>query len=140
MYDATVEEFDYEDMTIVIEYDSDLNSPRDEYDNMGHLVFTSNRYVSGDEIVDADEIREIMEDPDAIWLPVYVYSHSGTTVSTKPFSCPWDSWMGGIIYAYRNEAKKWGGFSEDGDELDAIILKNLQSEVNTYDQFITGDV
>ena len=140
MYDEIVEEFEYEDMTIRIEYDSDIESPRKEYDNMGHLVFTDNRYVTGDKIVTADEIREITEDPDVIWLPVFVYAHSGVTVSTEPFSCPWDSWLGGIVYAYRNEALKWGGWDVDGEELDTVIRNNLKIEVETFDQFVTGDV
>ena len=143
MYDEVAEEFEYEDMTIRIEYDSDIESPRKEYDNMGHLVFTDNRYVTGDKIVTADEIREITEDPDAIWLPVYVYAHSGVTVSTGhgyPYNDRWDSWLGGIIYAYRNEALKWGGWDVDGEELDTVIRNNLKIEVETFDQFVTGDV
>ena len=140
MYDEIVEEFEYEDMTIRIEYETDIESPRKEYDNMAHLVFLDNRYATGDGIVTVDEINEIMKDPDAIWLPVYMYAHSGATVSTSPFSCPWDSGFAGIVYAYTNEALKWGGFTEEGEELDAIIRRNLQIEVETFDQYLTGDV
>ena len=134
------EELEYKDLKIVIEYEQYLESPRKEYDNMGHLVFTDNRELTGDGIMSVDEMNEILADPDAIWLPVYVFSHSGITVRTYPFSCPWDSWLGGIIYVYRNEAVKWGGFTIEGEELDEQIRKNLQGEVDTYDQFLRGDV
>ena len=140
MYDKIAEEFKYEDMTIRIEWETDIESPRNECDNMGRLVFLENRYVTGDDTASQDEIKRIMKDPEVVWLPVYVYAHSGVTVSTSPFSCYWDSWLGGIVYAYRNEAAKWGGFTVKGEELDTIIRKNLQTEVDTYDQFVTGDV
>ena len=32
-----------------------------------------------------------------IALPVYLYDHGGITISTSPFSCPWDSGFFGII-------------------------------------------
>jgi hypothetical protein len=69
-------------------------------------------------------------------LPVYMYDHSGITISTGPFSCPWDSGQVGIIYVtkqkYEVETQKPFNF-EDAE----IILKG---EINTLDQYLTGDI
>lgn len=42
-------------------------------------------------------------------LPLYLYDHSGITMSTTTFSCPWDSGRVGMIFCSHEEAvKEWG--------------------------------
>lgn len=69
-------------------------------------------------------------------LPVFMYDHSGITISTGPFSCPWDSGQVGFIYVtkqkYEVETQKPFNF-EDAE----FILKG---EIETLDQYLTGDV
>ncbi len=41
----------------------------------------------------ADDVRQMLEAcPEVVaFSPVYAYIHSGTTIATTPFYCPWDS-------------------------------------------------
>jgi hypothetical protein len=71
-------------------------------------------------------------------LPLYLYDHSGITMSTGPFSCPWDSGKVGFIYVSMERARKeWSGTDE---EIREKAKKYLRSEVEEYDQYLTGDV
>jgi hypothetical protein len=80
--------------------------------------------------------------PNAIILPLYLYDHSGITISTTPFSCSWDSGQVGYIYTTLERAQEMG-FNQwkrltkkRRDQLAAY----LQDEVKTYDQYIRGEV
>lgn len=53
--------------------------------------------------------------------PIYAYIHGGITISTKPFSCSWDSGVIGYVYHDFSEA-----------DIDSTI-----SDINDY---LTGDV
>lgn len=64
-------------------------------------------------------------------LPVFLYSHSGRTVSTSPFSCTWDSGCAGVAYISNAEAEKEG--IPDPEE----YLKNTVKEL---DYHMTGQL
>lgn len=120
--------------------DEDASNPRTEWDNVGKMVCFHRRYNLGDkhEFSDPDEFREYWEeqDPDNQWviLPLYLYDHSGITIRTGPFSCPWDSGQVGWIYCTKEDIdKEWNGDRERAE-------KYLQGEVENYDQYLTGDV
>ncbi len=68
-------------------------------------------------------------------LPLYLYDHSGITISTGEFSCPWDSGQVGWIYVSKKEAEKQGW-----DDPAKRAIKYLGSEVTVYDQYLTGEV
>jgi hypothetical protein len=81
-------------------------------------------------------------DKHVVILPLYLYDHSGITMSTGRFSCPWDSGQVGWLYVDRaTMLKEWGG---GGKVLTKKIKdqarKYLEGEVETYDQYLTGDV
>lgn len=69
-------------------------------------------------------------------LPLYLYDHSGITMNTCGFSCPWDSGQVGWIYADSDMMKKeYGEISPETIER----AKNLLiSEVSEYDYYLTG--
>ena len=70
-----------------------------------------------------------------IMLSLYLYDHSGITMNTTGFSCPWDSGQVGFIYVSNKDAEKeYGTYFEEKAE------KYLKGEVHTYDQYIRGDV
>jgi hypothetical protein len=81
-----------------------------------------------------------------VYLPLYLYDHSGITMSTGRFSCPWDSGQVGFIYISHDTAhKELGGeiFKDKTswtDEKTARCKEILESDVTVYDQYITGDV
>jgi hypothetical protein len=56
-----------------------------------------------------DGIRDAIAKGEYIGMPVYAYVHSGATISTSPFSCPWDSGQSGFVYVTRKDAvENWG--------------------------------
>lgn len=65
-------------------------------------------------------------------LPLYLYDHSGITMNTTGFDCLWDSGQVGYIYASKAKAEAEG--------LGVSLEEFLKSEVETYDQYLTGDV
>jgi hypothetical protein len=128
----------HESYTIEIVQDEDATSPR-EWDNLGEILYTSTRYKLGDRHVSSEEIQEIMDDDNEIWLPVFVYIHGGTWLATEPFSCPWDSGMCGIIHVSKKDVHKMFGTTGTQDAF-ADARADLQGEIETYNQWLTGDV
>ena len=143
MREEPLETYEFGSFTAKIFLDEMGWDPR-ENDNVGEILYTSSRYTLGDRRVDADEIREITEDPEAIWLPVYAYIHGGVTISTVgkgQYIDRWDGGMCGIIYAYRNNVRKmgikpWGDHETIEDAVHAI----LEGEIEEYDMYLRGDV
>jgi hypothetical protein len=88
-----------------------------------------------------------------ISLPLYLYDHSGITISTGSFHCPWDSGQVGFIYVSRKDAEKElypaDSYPREfirGDNVDWFsslqthVETIFKAEVETYDQFLRGDV
>jgi hypothetical protein len=73
---------------------------------------------------------------DTVMLPLYLYDHSGITMNTGGFSCPWDSGQVGWIYA-DSEAIK-GNYGEVTPETLVKAEKLLNAEVEEYDHYLTG--
>ena len=73
-------------------------------------------------------------------LPLYLYDHSGITMRTGPFSCPWDSGQVGWIYITHEQAKKEFGWKKLTKKRLKLVEKYLKGEVETYDDFLTGNV
>ena len=124
-----------------IEQDSSPDSPR-TWDNLGTMVCFHKRYNLGDKTdyrssdYDSwDELKQgiIDNEGEVVILPLFLYDHSGITISTTPFSCNWDSGQVGFIFVSKHKIKK-----EGIDE--TKVLDYLKGEVETYDQYLTGDV
>ena len=124
-----------------IEQDTNPESPR-SWDNLGTMVCFHKRYDLGDKTdyrsEDYDSWKELMlgiieNEGEVFILPLYLYDHSGITISTSSFSCPWDSGQVGFIFVSKHKVKK-EGIDEDK------VIDYLKNEVKTYDQYLTGDV
>ena len=79
-----------------------------------------------------DEVMEIM--------PLYLYDHSGITISTGPFSCGWDSGQVGIIYMTREQILTQFGGKLLTKKKRHQAQELMRDEVDEYDQYLTGDV
>jgi len=85
-------------------------------------------------------------------LPLFLYDHGGITMSTGRFSCPWDSGQVGYIYVSLEECQaNWmvpdAGWKHplqdhEGNSLTMYEYAErlLKGEVETYDNYLTGDV
>lgn len=132
-------EYEYNGILIKIVNDDDPQSPR-EWDNLGKILYTSHRYILGDECVDASQIREVTEREDVIWLPVYAYIHGGVTINTTGFSCPWDSGQCGIIYVEKDDVKKEYQWNRLTSKRVRHVEDVLRREIKDYDTYLTGNV
>ena len=140
-----METINYRGYNIKVEADYDPMSCR-EWDNVGIMVCSHKRYNLGDEHDIAfddfsswDEVEaHLREDYDAIEvLPLYLYDHSGITMNTTGFSCPWDSGQVGLIYTNKEQMDYIGLSSDTPSER---IREILDGEVVTYDMYLRGEV
>ena len=73
-------------------------------------------------------------------LPLYLYDHSGISMSTGSFSCPWDSGQVGLIYVSKEKVRQEYNIKHVTQAWVEKIRGYLKGEVKTYDQYLTGDV
>jgi len=120
--------------------DPDPESPR-EWDNLGTMVCWHDRYKLGDEQPKGSPQgwREELTEP-VIILPLYLYDHSGITMSTGAFSCPWDSGQVGYIYITLEDVRKEYKVKRVSPQLRKRVEGYLRNEVETYDMYLRGDV
>lgn len=124
---------------VVVSIDPDPQSPR-EWDNIGTVVLRDNGYNFGDEMAGVEELIQLQEDKSLICLPIYLYDHSGITINTTGFSCPWDSGKVGVIYCTKEQAVKEFGNKVCTAKVRDKALKCLEGEVKELDQYIRGEV
>jgi len=119
--------------------DEEPFNPRECNDNITKMVCFHNKYELGDEhsyrqddYSSWEELKQaILKEENAVLIkPLYLYDHSGITISTSPFSCRWDSGQIGFIYITQ----------EESGILDDKRLNNfLNKEVEEYDLYLRGD-
>lgn len=128
--------------------DSDPESPR-SWDNLGKMVCFHNRYDLGDkhEYKSKDysgweqmERSITRKENVCVILPLYLYDHSGITMSTGSFNDRWDSGQVGFIYVSKEDVRKEYNVKRITKELREKVTKILESEVETYDKYLTGEV
>ena len=136
----SVETFEHKGLTVRLECDLDPTDPRED-DNFGTMVCWHNRYRLGDkhDHRTPSEFRESVG-KDAIVLPLYLYDHSGITMSCAPFSCPWDSGQVGYVYATLARVRQEYGCKRITQAIRDKAIACLTQEVSTYDEFLTGQV
>lgn len=100
-----------------------------------------------DVVIEALEDFSLKELEDIIYsfdyyviLPIYLYDHSGITISTGSFSCPWDSGQAGWIYATMETFLKETGYTEEQLFKEGKAEEILSGEVKTLDMYLQGYV
>lgn len=122
----------YKGYTIALHYDEDAESPR-EWDNVFTMACWHRRYNLGDIHNDDSLIPKIRRMKYA-W-PLYLYDHSGITISMGAFSDPWDSGQVGWIYATVDKLRH-----ELGRNFTPEKAKQMaEAEVAEYDKYIRGE-
>ena len=128
-----------EGFKLFLVHDLDPESPR-EWDNLGTMVCFHRNYWLGDKnprgeskhnFKNNQEFLEWWEENgnDGVILPLYLYDHSGLTMSVNEFNDRWDSGQVGWIYATKETIiKEYGEFDKEKDE------------VAVYNQYLQGDV
>jgi len=135
-------------MNLRIEQDDDPMDPRKEFDPMGKMVCFHRRYSLGDEhdyrdgdYNGWDELEAAIrkEENVVVMRPIFMYDHSGVTINTGGFSCPWDSGRIGMIYATREGVLREYGKKRVSKKMREEAEKRLEAEVVEYDQYLRGD-
>lgn len=84
--------------------------------------------------MDNADLYRLIEERGTLISSLYLYDHSGITISMSGFSCPWDSGQVGWIYVTKETIEKeWGGDVESAK-------KYMEGEVEVYDNYLTGEV
>lgn len=87
-----------------------------------------------------DNALKELADRNNIILPVYLYDHSGITIScshTYPYNDRWDAGQVGWIYAsYDDIEKTYGAVNAENIETAKQVLVG---EISTYDDYLRGD-
>ena len=138
MYDNIIDEWTTDEgyrVRVMQDYD-DIGNPR-EWDNLGTMACWHGRYDLGDEQPSESPSEYLEGLPEGtVILPLYLYDHSGLTMSTSAFSCPWDSGQVGIIYVTPDTLAREMLADRDENEVRTMLIH----EVNTYDLYLRGEV
>jgi hypothetical protein len=147
-------------MKLRIIQDSCPESPR-EWCNLGTIAYKHRNYTLGEEKIGdpiewlegmlglepkyeyTNERLSELEDKfsdEYIALTLYLYDHSGISISTSSFSCRWDSGKVGYIYVDKDTVRKEYGWKNITKKRAERIRKYLEGEIEYYDQYLRGDV
>jgi len=130
-----------------IEQEESPESPR-EWDNLGTMICFHGRYNLGDDHnynpsdFDgwADMEHKLSKEFDGVLLPLYLYDHSGITMNTTGFNCPWDSGQVGFIGISKAKIRKEFSVRNVTRDMIARVTNCLIGEVETYDQYLAGEL
>ena len=146
-----METTDYKNYKIRISQDTNASNPIEDWDgNAKYALFHKRLGVQNDTDLHTKDYSGWVEFKKALVkkykalaiLPVYMYDHSGQTISTEPFSCKWDSGQLGFVFINKEVLKEWGFKSRKGYEkaTDRTLEDDLRRNVALYDDYITGNV
>jgi hypothetical protein len=126
--------------------DESPESPR-EWDNITTMICFHKRYNVGDktdykssDFDSWDELKEQIESDNKVLMikPLYMYDHSGITISTSSFNDRWDSGQIGWVFITEKQYNYICG--KDVEYTDEKLECIINSEVHNYDQYLTGEV
>jgi len=121
--------------------DEICESPRD-WGNLGTMICFHRRYNLGDKHnFSVEEAEKMVKGKDiCVSLPLYLYDHGGITMSTGSFSCKWDSGQVGWIFVTKEQVRKEYNVKRITKDIVKKVTRVLEGEVETYNQYLTGDV
>lgn len=108
--------------------------------------YFQNNYNTGVDFTDYDNYDKEVDrvwnwiDKNIIYSNLYLYDHSGISISCGQFNCKWDSGQVGFIYCTKETAVKEWGKKICTKEVMQKAIKYMEGEVDTYDQYLRGDV
>lgn len=112
------------------------------YDLLYTMLSTDQIHTDYDNLLSTEFINKYLPKLEeyAFMLPLYLYDHSGLTMNTKGFSCPWDSGQVGWILVTKEKVREEYGVKRITPKLKEKVLRYLKAEVETYDNYLCGNV
>ena len=137
---------EYKGYDIEISYEEESENPIREWDMIGEFccwhrkydLGNSNRFGEGKSTV--EELESYAKRTGSLLFSLYLYDHSGITISLSPFSCPWDSGQVGYVLVDREKALKEYNKKRLSKQLKDKIYQRIQGEVETYDKYLRGEI
>lgn len=133
---------EYKGYTIEIRDDDERGNPRKDCDNLWTFACDHRRYTLGD--MTPDKVPKGWPVKTTRAKTLYLYDHSGITIATTPFSCPWDSGIVGVALLPLKRAKQefggvtWTSKLKDGRTLEEACDSALAGEISAYDDYLVG--
>lgn len=111
---------------LTIYQDTDAENPR-EWDNLGRMVcyyrkgyrlgdeqvMNTGCYVTWNDWLQGELVKPNGGEGSIVYLPLYLFDHSGLSIRTIPFVDSWDSTQIGFIYATKQRFREETGYNED---------------------------
>ena len=139
----SINTFELENFRADIIYDTCAENPREFCEHITTMVCFHRGYKLGDKHnFTVESFQEFLKEnkEKIVAKYLYLYDHSGLTISTSPFSCPWDSGVVGVVYIEKEQLKKEYGKKVFTKKLQEIANNIIDSEVEEYDNYLTGQV
>lgn len=161
---TTFKQAENDNFRLRIEYDTDPENPRTDIEGwLGTMVCWHRRYTLGDkhkysdpqdfarsllaDFIDPDKVdrmgdKKVFDELQkyVVILPLFLYDHSGLSMNTGGFSCPWDSGQVGYIYVTRQAIREQYEVKSVHKNLRNKVLDILKAEVAVYDEYLRGNV
>ena len=144
-----IETVPYKSGTISFYQDEDAQDPRVECDNVSTMLCKHPRYILGDRRrgdpePTAEEMLAITRKKNVVYVNLYLLDHSGLRLSCHASQVQayggWDTSHVGIAYITIGRLRKEYGRKLSRADLRKKGMEILQAEVETYDQYLSGQV
>jgi len=156
MNENEIESIEYKGYYIKVYTDADAQSPREDRDNLGHMICFHREYALGDKHdINSNlyhgwgEIRAHLKINRGAYiiLPLYLYDHSGLRMKVGSFQgllpqghAEFDSGMVGFIYVTAAEIRKEYSVKHISKKTRDRAERVLRGEVLEYDDYLRGAV
>lgn len=141
--DTLREAIGYRGYTVEIHYNDCPENPR-EWNNLGKMICFHSRYNLGDKHnYTVGELKGLITEKDVVSLPLYLYDHSGVTLTTSDNFTGYQSWdtsMVGYIITTKQEIRRWFNVKRVTKKILKKAIERLKVEVKVYNYFLNGEV
>lgn len=114
------------------------------YEVANYDQLMQNKHISSDAYYDVIHamsthgLISMLESIDGfVFLPLYLFDHSGITMNTSGFSCPWDSGQVGWIFCTPDKLQ--AEYGEITPKTIQQATEVLEAEVRIYDTYLRGE-
>jgi hypothetical protein len=141
-----LEQLDYKNHKIEIHSDISSENPIKSWDVLGEFICWHQRYDLGNSsrFKTPQEVVEYAKRTNSLLYPLYMYDHSGISLSLSnssyPYNDRWDSGQVGYVLVDRSKALREFGKKKFSTQLKKRVEQVIAAEIETYNQFLAGDV
>jgi hypothetical protein len=145
MNDA-VQTVNYKNHTIEIHPDLSSENPVKYWDVLGEFICWHRRYEleNSTRFKTPQEVVEYAKRTNSLIFPIYMYDHSGISLSLSnssyPYNDRWDSGQVGYVLVDRSKALREFGKKKFSTQLKKRVEQVIAAEIETYNQYLSGDV